>query len=153
LVKDQYCKHVKDILTVERKIIKEHIEEHQWCNSITDDSDAIVDFVYQYAWLMREVFCGVMCPYRDTCLISDEFSRAFLSDISDGEIEKFIKLNHQDSDKDLVKIKLQVLKHDISVHKWLNRIDNYDAAVSDFLNKFGWVIYEIYKSSKEQYKG
>jgi len=62
-------------------------------------------------------------------------------------------LNHQDSDKDLVKIKLQVLKHDISVHKWLNRIDNYDAAVSDFLNKFGWVIYEIYKSSKEQYKG
>jgi len=149
----KYCKHITDILEIEREVIIAHIEKHKWCNHIIDDNDAILDFVHKYAWLMREVFCGVMCLYRDSCGAADEFKKQFLADISDGEIEEYIKMDFHDTDRDVIKIKLQVLKHDISTHKWLNRIDNYEDGVKDFLNKFGWVIYEIYQRSKIKYEG
>jgi len=148
-----YCYHVKDILDIERELIIDHIAKHRWCNNFENDNDAIIDFVHQYAWLMREVFCGVMCPYRHDCNASDQFKTAFLEDISDGEIEEYIKMDFNDRDRDVIKIKLQVLKHDIKTHKWLNRIDNYQDGVKDFLNKFGWVIYEMYRRTKEKYEG
>jgi len=148
----KYCKHIKDILEIEREVIIDHISKHKWYNQIESDSDAIFDFVHKYAWLMREVFCGVMCKYRHDCGAFDEFKKQFLVDISDGEIEEYIKMDFYDTNRDVIKIKLQVLKHDISTHKWLNRIDNYEDGVKDFLNKFGWVIYEIYKKSKDKYK-
>lgn len=90
-----------------------------------------------------------MCIHRDVCGVSDQFKKVFLEDISDGEIEKYIKMDYQDDDKDIIRIKLQVLKHDIKVHKWLNKIDNYEDAVRDFLDRFGWVIREMYKHSEE----
>jgi len=148
-----YCNHIKDILDVERDLIQSHIAKHRWCNRFKNDNEAIIDFVHKYAWLMREVFCGVMCAHRGTCNAADQFKVAFLEDISDDELEKYIKLNYEDNELEVVKIKLQVLKHDIKTHKWLNKIDNYDEAVKDFLNKFGWVIYEMYKRSKQQYEG
>jgi hypothetical protein len=150
---DAYCKHVKHILDIERGVIQDHIAKHKWCNKFNTDNDAIVDFVHKYAWIMREVFCGVMCKYREECCCSDEFQKVFLEDISDGEIEEYIQMNYKDTNRDVIKIKLQVLKHDIKTHKWLNKIDNYEDAVRDFLNKFGWVIYEMYKRTKDKYEG
>jgi hypothetical protein len=147
----KYCNHVKDIVDIERDVIVEHIDKHKWCNQIEDDNDAIIDFVHKFAWLMREVFCGAMCIHRHTCGAVDEFQKKFLTEISDGEIEEYIKMDFLDTDKDIIKIKLQILKHDINTHKWLNRIDNYEEGVKDFLSKFGWVIYEIYKKSKQKY--
>jgi len=148
-----YCKHVKEILDIERELIIDHISKHRWCNKFDNDNEAVIDFVHKYAWLMREVFCGVMCQYRNDCKAADQFKTAFLEDISDGEIEEYIKMDFHDTDKDVIKIKLQVLKHDIKVHKWLNRIDNYQDGVKDFLNKFGWVIYEMYRRTREKYEG
>jgi len=147
------CEHIKDILNVEQKLIKQHIIEHKWCNGFDNRNDAIIDFVQKYAWLMREVFCGVMCPYRNKCEVSDVFRKAFLEDISDGEIEEFIKLDYKDNNRKVVKIKLQILKHDLKAHKWLNKIDNYEDAVKDFLSKFGWLIYEMYRITNKEYEG
>jgi len=153
LDKNQSCQHIRDILEVERELIQDHIAKHRWCNQFDGDNEAIIDFVHKYAWLMREVFCGVMCKHRNSCGAADQFKKAFLSDISDGEIEEYIQMNYWDTNRDVIKIKLQVLKHDILTHKWLNKIDNYQDAVRDFLNRFGWVIYEMYKRSKTKYEG
>ena len=150
---DKCCKHIREILDVERKIIIKHIEKHKWFNHFEFEHDAITDFVNKYAWLMREVFCGALCPHREVCQVSEKFRKAFLSDISDGEINKYIKQNCDDEVREIRKLKLQVLKNDLKKHKWLNQIDNYPKAVDDFLNKFGWLIYEMYKCSKEKYEG
>jgi len=146
-----YCDHITDILEIERGLIIDHIGKHKWCNQIADENEAIVDFVQKYAWLMREVFCGVMCPHRHGCEAADQYKKTF-TDVSDDELESYIKLDFKDTEADVVKIKLLVLKNDINVHKWLNRIDNYEDGVRDFLNRFGWVIYDMYKRSKKKYE-
>jgi len=145
---DAYCKHLDEILKVERSIIEEHIKKHKWCNRIKDPNVGIVDFVHKFAWLMREVYCGAMCPYKHDCGVNSQFRKAFLEDISDGEIREYIKYSYGNEDEELIKLKLHVIKHDIKSHKWLNKISNYEDAVRDFLQKFGWVIFEVYRKSK-----
>ena len=144
----EYCNHLDKILKVERSIIVEHIKKHKWCNSIEDPNIAIIDFVHKFAWLMREVYCGAMCPHKDACGVNNEFRKTFLADISDGEIREYIKYSYGEEEEDLIKLKLHVIKHDIRSHKWLNKIGNYEDAVRDFLNKFGWVIFAVYKKSQ-----
>jgi len=149
LDKFENCCHLKDILKVERSLILKHVANHRWYNQFNNDQETIVDFIHKYAWLMREVFCTYMCKYRHTCSASDEFKKVSLPDISDGEIEKYIQNNYEDTNQDIIKMKLRILKHDITVHKWLNNIDNYPDGIKDFLNRFGWIIYEIYQLSQE----
>ena len=147
---DAHCKHPEAILDLERIIIEDHIAKHKWCNHIEDKSEAIVDFVHRFAWLMREVYCGAMCPYKEGCAANNEFRKSFLEDIPEQEMREFIQFTHTDEDDDLVKIKLHIIKHDISTHKWLNKIGNYEEAVRDFLQKFGWLIFEMYKRSEKE---
>jgi hypothetical protein len=143
------CKHTKDFLQIEMEIIEEHIDRHKYFRSIINREYAIVDFINRYAWIMREVFCGFMCPQREECLEKEKFSSQ-LGDISDGEIREYIKTSYLDSDNDLIRVKLLIIKHDILVHKYLNKIDNYEDAVKDFLDKFGWIIFETYKKTKKK---
>lgn len=147
------CECVSEILRVERNVILEHIDKHKWCNKFENDEEAIADFIQRYAWLMREVYCGAMCSFREECKVCEKFKKAFLEDISDGEIQQYIQMDYDDQDERIVKIKLQILKHDIKAHKWLNKIDNYEEAVRDFLNRFSWVIHAIYQKTQEQNEG
>ncbi len=145
---DNHCQHLQDILSIEKEIIQQHINNHKWYHGFENENDAIIDFIHRYAWIMREVFCGAMCPHRNNCRLSIIFTSAFLKDISDGEIEEYIKLDYKDTDSNMLKIKLHIIKRDITVHKWLNKIDNYHDAISNFLEMFGWIIYDMYIKSK-----
>jgi len=147
---DASCRHIDKILKLERAIIQDHIAKHKWCNHIKETDKAIVDFVHKFAWLMREIYCGSMCPYKEECAVNDAFRKAFLEDITDREMREYVKFAYGQEDKDLIKLKLHVIKHDIATHKWLNKIGNYESAVRDFLQKFGWLIFEIYKRTKEK---
>jgi len=144
------CSNIKRILKVERAIIEDHIDKHKWCKRIKDSDEAIIDFVQEFAWLMREIYCGAVCLDRDNCEASSELRRAFLDDISDGEIREYIKCSFDDKDENLLRVKLHVIKHGISTYKWLNKIGTYEDAVKDFLQKFGWLIFEVYKKSKKE---
>ena len=150
MVHDAYCKHPEEILKLERMIIEDHIAKHKWCNQIEDKDEAIVDFVHKFAWLMREVYCGTICPYREGCDANGELRKTFLEHIPEQEFRDFIHFTHTGEEEDLIKIKLHVIKHDLSTHKWLNKIGNYEEAVRDFLQKFGWLIFEMYKRSKKE---
>jgi len=146
---DAYCKHIKDILEVEKAIIEDHIAKHKWCNHISDTNDAVIDFVQKFAWLMREVYCGATCSHKEDCCVNTDFRKVFLADVSDGELREYINYSFGEESEEVIKLKLHVIKHDIKTHKWLNKIENYEDAVRDFLQKFGWLIFEVYKKSKE----
>jgi hypothetical protein len=69
------CKQFKQLMTVQTRIIQEHIEEHKWYRHIEDKNQAVLAFVNEYAWLMREMFCGTACPNRHTCSWGKTFLR------------------------------------------------------------------------------
>lgn len=68
-----YCTKLKDFLKVQRQVINKHIERHMWFQHIPDQNTAIADFNDKYGWLMRELFCGQMCPSRKECQLAKEF--------------------------------------------------------------------------------
>jgi hypothetical protein len=144
------CTRVHDILRAETEVIKAHLNRHKWYNHIKDENEAVMDFIWKYAWLMREIYCGRLCGSSQKCDAGSCFRAAFLSDISDGELVEYVKeYKGNEYPDDLTKIQLQVIKHHISMHKWFHRINNYHDAVKDFIEKFGWVIDEMCKATKK----
>ena len=140
---------IDSIMNIERTIIAEHIKKHKWCNHLSP-TEGMVDFAQKFAWLMREVYCGAMCPHREDCQANDEYREAFNGSISGEDKNEYIKYAYGDEEDELIELKLHVIKHDIKTHKWLNKISNYEDAVRDFLKRFGWVIYEVYRKSKKE---
>ena len=63
------CEHLKEFLDVQIDIITKHIDNHKWCQHLGSENLAVKDFLEKYGWLMREFFCGHMCPSRDKCEI------------------------------------------------------------------------------------
>ena len=142
------CNRMKDIIGAELALVKRHINDYKWYNHIEDEEEAVVDFVRKYAWLMREVFCARICPDKLRCEVSAAVKSAFLHDISDGELTKFITEFRQGQSSDLTHIQLQLIKHHISMHKWIHGIKEYRDAVKDFLERFGWVIEDMLAVAK-----
>ncbi len=139
------CTRIQDILKAEKSVILRHLDDHKWYNSIEDENSAIMDFVWKYAWLMREVFCGSVCSEKDCCEASKSIRESFLHDVSDGELNEFIrKYNNTDLPRELSYIELQVIKTHIGFHKWFRGIESYEDAVRDFLFNFGWLIKEVF---------
>jgi hypothetical protein len=64
-----FCDRVKDLLQVESRVIKRHIDRHKWFQHIRDKNEAVKDFIEKYGWLMREVYCENMCSKKDTCKV------------------------------------------------------------------------------------
>lgn len=61
------CVNLKGLLSVEYEIIQNNIEYHAWCNQFEDKEQAKIDFIRKYGWIMKEVFCKGVCPYRESC--------------------------------------------------------------------------------------
>ena len=142
------CRKTKDIIEAEREVIKRHLDRHKWFRHINDENQAVIDFVWSYAWLMMECYCGKLCKESKRC----EFGKTIpetLKDISDGELLVFIKKFKGEQPEDLSSVQLQVIKHHIGMHKWFHQMPNYDEAIYDFLERFGWVIEDMYKITKE----
>jgi hypothetical protein len=142
------CTRTKDVLEAEMSVIKKHLSKHKWYRHIIDENEAVAAFVWEYAWLMRETFCGKLCPEKERCQAGKGFRPAFLRDISDGELNEFIKQARGGQPHELTWLQLQVIKHHISMHRWFHRLDSYEQAVADFLDKFGWVVEEMYRAAK-----
>jgi hypothetical protein len=63
----QTCTKLSDLLKAQKKIIKRHIREHKWFKQISDENIGIVDFINQYGWLMREMYCDNICCNKENC--------------------------------------------------------------------------------------
>lgn len=64
------CERVKNILEIEKTIILRHIDRHKWFQQIEDKETAIADFIQKYGWIIREIYCGYSCPYREECKVN-----------------------------------------------------------------------------------
>lgn len=64
-----HCIHLADFLRVERAIIEKHIDMHKWCREIPDVNEGVADFIDEFGWLMREMYCGHVCEHRCDCQI------------------------------------------------------------------------------------
>ncbi len=63
----QSCRRLKELLDAEIPIIIKHLETHKWLRQIPDASQGMIDFIEQYGWLMRDMYCHSACPDRSTC--------------------------------------------------------------------------------------
>lgn len=66
------CDHLIALMQVERSIITKHIDKHKWCRKIPDYNSGVADFIENYGWLMREMFCGHVCEHRQDCKMAQE---------------------------------------------------------------------------------
>ena len=65
--KNNQCCHLHEVVKAEMEIIAEHLENHKWFKHIGNDNDAIADFIKDYGWLMREMYCNYACPDKEEC--------------------------------------------------------------------------------------
>lgn len=62
------CVKFDELLKIESEVINNHSPEHAWCNHISDQNMAMIDFIEKYGWIMKEVFCK-------TCKLCDEYKK------------------------------------------------------------------------------
>jgi len=64
------CVQLSVFLQVEREIIEKHIEDHKWFRKIADYNQGVADFIQNYGWLMREMYCSHICKERANCALA-----------------------------------------------------------------------------------
>lgn len=68
------CVQLSLFLQVERDIIEKHIEDHKWFRQIADYNQGVADFIQNYGWLMREMYCAHICKERENCAIARQLA-------------------------------------------------------------------------------
>ncbi len=61
------CQHLDTLLESQSGIIQRHLERHKWFRHIKTPEEAIADFVREFGWVMRELYCGLICADRSAC--------------------------------------------------------------------------------------
>jgi len=84
------CKHLDDLMKTEAQVISKHIDKHKYYLHEPNDLKATIDFIKTYGEEMRIMYCGVVCPYRSDCSISNMYK------------DKLNELNNLDINKDIL---------------------------------------------------
>jgi len=66
------CVHLNELLEIQKNIIQKHLDEHKWFRHIPDEEQAKTDFIDQFGWIMRELYCGYACKERFECEIAKD---------------------------------------------------------------------------------
>jgi hypothetical protein len=66
------CEHLSEFLSLQKDIIEKHLEKHKWFRHIENENDAAIDFIQNYGWIMRAVFCTHLCPMASGCNLLKE---------------------------------------------------------------------------------
>ena len=67
------CNHLNELLKVQESVIRHNLNTHKWLQHIADPEQAMIDFIEHYGWIMREVYCGHACVYRNDCSIAQQY--------------------------------------------------------------------------------
>ena len=49
----------------EKVLINRHIDKHEYFRGIADLETAKADFINNYMWMAREMYCDKICPNKD----------------------------------------------------------------------------------------
>lgn len=61
------CRHLDTLLESQADIISRHMARHMWFKHIVNRDEALRDFVNEFGWVMRELYCGQLCAERLSC--------------------------------------------------------------------------------------
>ena len=61
------CISLTHLMQVQKEIIEESIEFHKWCNKFPNETEAIIDFIKKFGWLMRKTYCKAKCEKHKNC--------------------------------------------------------------------------------------
>jgi len=67
------CKHLQEILSVQRDLIERHVDQHKWFQQITNREEAVRDFIEKYGFIMREFYCSRICRDRFDCELAQRY--------------------------------------------------------------------------------
>ena len=68
----QHCIHVRELLDTEVAIIRKHLNRHKWFRHILDDELGMQDFIKEYGWIMKEMYCCFICKDREHCMLAEK---------------------------------------------------------------------------------
>lgn len=67
-----FCINVEGLTGIESKLIQEHIDRYKWYKGIEDYNKAIILFIEEYDFIIKEIYCSRVCQKRNKCIISFE---------------------------------------------------------------------------------
>ena len=67
------CKHLQDILDVQKDVIERHVDQLKWFQQIENREEAIRDFIEKYGFIMREFYCSRICYDRFECELAQGY--------------------------------------------------------------------------------
>ena len=68
------CLHLDAFMQTQKDVIQKHLDEHKWLRKMEDKEEALISFIHDYGWLIRELYCTRICEFRHDCNISEYLS-------------------------------------------------------------------------------
>ena len=133
------CSHLKEFLDSEIVIIKKHIDEHRWFQHLDDPSQAALDFIDKYSFVMRDFYCMKVCE-EGGC----------------GEHERFVPSNVKiDRDaisnrrncshlEEQIEAEIPVIAMHLRSHQYFQHLASESDTIKDFTEKYGFIMEELY---------
>ena len=75
-MKEVECKQLFKFIKTQCEIVKKHIDEHKYLRKIDDKNEALESFIFDYGWLIREIYCTTVCENRENCQIADDLKES-----------------------------------------------------------------------------
>jgi hypothetical protein len=116
-------------------ILLNNLQQHKRFRHIVDDDEAKDNFIFCFAPIMREIYCGYICRERfiRTCATA------------------YLPKHNIDYSKDLLEqVMDEILSRHLDAHKWYRHIADTEEAKRDFLNEFGGIISEMIRNFPPQ---
>ena len=127
----EYCSHLIEILSVQKEIIKRHIAQNKFPDSMVNDEKAMLDFIDKFAWLMRELYCGFACLDRFNCQIALNYlpnAPSLTDSIFSDQLEW---------------ARNEIINRHLELHKWYRHIEDTEEAKKSFAAEFDDVIITV----------
>jgi hypothetical protein len=70
------CEKLREFVDVQVDVIQRHLDRHKWYRGISDSNAGLSDFVQEYGWLMRDLYCHHICEFSDSCVLGDQVNEA-----------------------------------------------------------------------------
>jgi len=67
-----HCEKLREFVGVQIDVIKRHLDRHKWYRGIADSNAGLSDFVQEYGWLMRDLYCHHICEFSESCVLGDQ---------------------------------------------------------------------------------
>lgn len=136
----EHCEHLAEFGAVQREVALKNLVGHKWLRQLPDYQTTKIDFLVLFGQIMRELYCGYICLERTDCEIALQH-RPAESEVTIGEQ---LLVRPCQRDYDLKTIKTSLLEKHLEKHKWFNQITNDEEGKKDFLEKFGWLVEQMY---------